>query len=139
MAPPTPEMAAAALPRAPGALLRRARAKTCSAAGVLPVCPTPAAEARSCGWEIWRGLERAQGRGVAAARAAGYAVDDEEKNSGMRCIAAPVFDMNGEVVAGLSVSGPTSRVSVPLTEHLSRPVIEAARELTYAIGGLART
>jgi len=66
-------------------------------------------------------------------------VDDEEKNSGMRCIAAPVFDMNGEVVAGLSVSGPSSRVSVPLTEHLSRPVIEAAWELTYAIGGLART
>ena len=76
---------------------------------------------------------------LAAARSAGYAVDDEEKNSGMRCIAAPVFDMNGEVVAGLSVSGPSSRVSVPLTEHLSRPVIEAARELTYAIGGLART
>jgi len=76
---------------------------------------------------------------LAAARAAGYAVDDEEKNSGMRCIAAPVFDMNGEVVAGLSVSGPSSRVSVPLTEHLSRPVIEAAWELTYAIGGLART
>jgi IclR family acetate operon transcriptional repressor len=53
----------------------------------------------------------------------------------MRCIAAPVFDMNGEAVAGISVSGPTSRVSMAGIDRLSRPVIAAARELTHAIGG----
>lgn len=64
-----------------------------------------------------------------------FAIDNEEKNSGMRCIAAPVFDMNREAVAGISVSGPISRVSTEETERLSRHVIEAAHQLTFAIGG----
>lgn len=68
-------------------------------------------------------------------RARGYAIDDEEKNEGMRCIAAPVFDMNDEAVAGISVSGPTSRVSHSEIEAFSRPVMEAAEALTHAIGG----
>jgi IclR family acetate operon transcriptional repressor len=72
---------------------------------------------------------------LAEVRRQGYAVDDEEKTDGMRCIAAPVFDMNGEAVAGISVSGPTSRVSMAGIDRLSRPVIAAARELTHAIGG----
>lgn len=66
----------------------------------------------------------------------GYSVDDEEKNLGMRCIAAPVFDVNGEAVAGLSVSGPTSRVGAAQIEHLSLAVMEAARDLTLAVGGV---
>ena len=72
---------------------------------------------------------------VRTIRDRGYSVDNEEKNSGMRCIAAPVFDMNKEVVAGISVSGPTSRVSESANERLSRPVIEAALQLSLAIGG----
>lgn len=77
------------------------------------------------------------GADLAEIRRRGYALDDEEKNEGMRCIAAPVFDMNGEAVAGLSVSGPTSRVRREDVERLSRPVIEAAQDLTKAIGGVA--
>ena len=65
----------------------------------------------------------------------GYAMDDEEKNSGMRCIAAPVFDVNGEAVAGISVSGPTSRVGLDDMARIGHPVMEAARDLTRAIGG----
>ncbi len=72
---------------------------------------------------------------LAVIRAQGFSVDDEEKNSGMRCIAAPVFDINREAVAGISVSGPTSRVSKAEIDRLSRPVIEAAYQLTLAIGG----
>lgn len=68
-------------------------------------------------------------------RERGYSVDNEEKNDGMRCIAAPVFDTNQEAVAGISVSGPTSRVSQAAIQRLSRPVIEAAHDLTLAIGG----
>lgn len=72
---------------------------------------------------------------LAAIRLRGFSVDNEEKTTGMRCIAAPVFDMNREAVAGLSVSGPTSRVGATEIERLSRPVMEAARQLTLAIGG----
>ena len=68
-------------------------------------------------------------------RARGFSIDNEEKNEGMRCIAAPVFDVNGEAVAGISVSGPTSRVREDGIEQLSRPVIEAGQALTQAIGG----
>ncbi|MFK7792653.1 MAG: HTH-type transcriptional regulator BhcR [Devosiaceae bacterium] len=72
---------------------------------------------------------------LAKARARGYAIDGEEKNLGLRCIAAPVFDMTHEAVAGLSVSGPTSRVGHDQVDMLSHAVVEAAAELSQAIGG----
>ena len=74
---------------------------------------------------------------LAQVRAQGFALDDEERNPGMRCIAAAVFDVNREAVAGISVSGPTSRISLRQLDGLSRPVIAAAVELTQAIGGAA--
>ncbi|GAA3610110.1 IclR family transcriptional regulator [Flavivirga amylovorans] len=39
----------------------------------------------------------------------GYALDMEELELGLICIAIPVFNKNKEVVAGISVSGPSSR------------------------------
>ena len=72
---------------------------------------------------------------LARVRAAGFAIDGEEKTLGMRCIAAPVFDLNTEAVAGISVSGPTSRVATSDIPRLSAAVIDAARALTLAIGG----
>ena len=68
-------------------------------------------------------------------RSKGYSVDNEEKNIGMRCIAAPVFDFNGEAIAGISVSGPTSRIEPARLEQLIAPVISAAQDLSLAIGG----
>ena len=68
-------------------------------------------------------------------REVGYSVDDEEKNLGMRCIAAPVFDVGDEAVAGISVSGPISRVGEGDVSHLSRAVKDAAQALSLAIGG----
>lgn len=75
--------------------------------------------------------------GLTQVRDQGFALDDEERNPGMRCIAAPVFDVNREAVAGISVSGPTSRISLRQLDSLSRPVMVAAAALTQAIGGAA--
>lgn len=75
-------------------------------------------------------------RELATIRAQGFAIDAEERNDGMRCIAAPVFDHSQSAVAGLSVSGPTSRVSKNKTEELSRAVMQAAEDLSAALGGL---
>lgn len=72
---------------------------------------------------------------LAQTRKRGYAIDGEERNLGMRCIAAPVFDIHGEAVAGISVSGPTSRVGLEQIDGLSKAVVAAAQELTTAIGG----
>ncbi|WP_373634825.1 HTH-type transcriptional regulator BhcR [Yoonia sp. SS1-5] len=68
-------------------------------------------------------------------RSAGFSIDGEEKNLGMRCIAAPVFDVHDEAVAGISVSGPISRVGKDDIERLSQSVMAAARSLSQAIGG----
>lgn len=71
-------------------------------------------------------------------RERGYSIDGEERNLGMRCIAAPVFDMNREAIAGISVSGPTSRVQIDAVARLGDAVIRAANDLTAAIGGEQR-
>jgi IclR family acetate operon transcriptional repressor len=69
-----------------------------------------------------------------AARARGYAVDDEERHEGMRCVAAAVFNAAGEPVAGLSVSGPTSRIGAEDIAARAQPVIRAAADLSRALG-----
>lgn len=69
-------------------------------------------------------------------RQRGYAIDDEEKNIGMRCVAAPVFDIHGEAVAGISVSGPSSRIGPEGTDLFGRAVVDAASELTASLGGV---
>ena len=49
-------------------------------------------------------------RELAAIPDRGWAADREEGNVGVTCVAAPVFDERGRVVAGLSVTGPTAVV-----------------------------
>lgn len=72
---------------------------------------------------------------LAATRERGYAVDAEERDDGMRCIAAPIFDMHGEAVAGLSVSGPSARIPDPAISGLAASVMAAAQAVTAGIGG----
>lgn len=42
-------------------------------------------------------------------RETGYAFDNEERELGVSCIAAPVFGFDDEIIAAISISGPTSR------------------------------
>ena len=72
---------------------------------------------------------------LAKVRKSGFAVDDEERTDGMRCIAAPVFNVHGEPFAGLSVSGPSFRIPMNATPQIGRIVRQAADSLTQAIGG----
>ena len=46
------------------------------------------------------------------ARRQGYAVDDEEYEYGVRCVAAPVFDYRGKIVGAMGISGPAGRMSL---------------------------
>ena len=64
----------------------------------------------------------------------GYAIDDQERNIGMRCIAAPIKNAFGEVIAGISVSGPTSRVASDQIAEFIRSVVNTAREVSKALG-----
>jgi len=71
---------------------------------------------------------------LSQARTRGYAVDADEKTDGMRCIAAPVFDPFGETVAGLSISGPSSRIADADIPRLGATVAAAAHQLSTALG-----
>ncbi len=74
---------------------------------------------------------------LAAIRAQGWAMDDEERTPGMRCIAAPIFNEHREAVAGVSISGPADRVGRDRGPALGAEVRDAADRITRAIGGTA--
>ncbi|MBC9245823.1 IclR family transcriptional regulator [Paracoccus sp. 11-3] len=71
---------------------------------------------------------------ISRTRARGFSFDDEERTRGMRCIAAPVFDLSGQAVAGISVSGPTHRIGHEHIKTLGAVVAAAAAELSQAMG-----
>jgi IclR family acetate operon transcriptional repressor len=72
---------------------------------------------------------------LAAARARGYAIDDEEFAPGLRCVAAAIHDETGRPVAALSLSGPSVRITDARVAELGRLVADQARRITEAIGG----
>ncbi len=67
-------------------------------------------------------------------RAQGYAIDNEEMVPGLRCVAAPVIDHLGNVLAAFSVAGPVSRVTQERVPELARLVCETAREISFRLG-----
>jgi IclR family transcriptional regulator, acetate operon repressor len=74
-------------------------------------------------------------RDLAETRRRGWAVDDEERTLGMRCVAAPIFNEYGEAIAGVSLSGPTVRVTPERAAELGPLVKRAAASITASIGG----
>jgi DNA-binding IclR family transcriptional regulator len=52
----------------------------------------------------------------------GYAIDDEEYDYGVRCIAAPVYNLNGEMVAAMGISGPSNRMSLEIISTMAAKV-----------------
>jgi IclR family acetate operon transcriptional repressor len=75
-------------------------------------------------------------RDLARTRERGFAIDDQERAEGMRCIAAPVFNAYAEPVAGLSVSGPAFRVGLSDAARIGALVRAAADRVTEATGGV---
>jgi IclR family acetate operon transcriptional repressor len=69
-------------------------------------------------------------------RQRGYAVDDEEARMGLRCIAAVIYNDCSEPLAGISVSGMTSRIIDERLPVLGCIVRDIARELTLVLGGV---
>lgn len=74
-------------------------------------------------------------RELATIRAQGWAMDDEERTLGMRCVAAPIFNAFREAVAGISISGPTVRVTAERGAEFGALVRAAADRITRATGG----
>jgi DNA-binding IclR family transcriptional regulator len=72
---------------------------------------------------------------LAAVRARGFAVDDEEYQPDVRCVAAPIFDHRGTVVASIGVSCPADRLPKTRLAHLGATVRGAAARVTKSLGG----
>ena len=67
-------------------------------------------------------------------RARGCAIEDEESELGMRCIAAPLRNDAGDVVAAIGLAGPVSRLSKKALATFSPHVIETAAAISARLG-----
>jgi IclR family acetate operon transcriptional repressor len=67
--------------------------------------------------------------------ARGWSLDDEESYLGMRCVAAAIYNSFGEMIAGVSVSGPVARFGDDTIPEIGPKVKRAADEITRIIGG----
>jgi DNA-binding IclR family transcriptional regulator len=88
------------------------------------VAPTPRAEADPA-------AIRAR---IEEARHLGYAIDDEESEIGMTCVAAPVHGGGGRVVAGIGVAGPRTRLRKRMIPALAARVVATANQISARFG-----
>ncbi len=65
----------------------------------------------------------------------GYAIDDEENEKGVRCVAAPIFNEVGKAIAAISISAPSFRVTKKMMQEvLSKEVMDTALKISHRIG-----
>ena len=70
-------------------------------------------------------------RELAQVRATGVARDDEELELGVRCMAAGIFDDQGKLLAGLSISAPAGRLEEPWLERVRATAGQISSALGY--------
>ncbi len=75
---------------------------------------------------------------LAAVRDRGWASANEELEVGLNAIGAPVYDEHSQVVAALSVSGPTYRLGMERFEEVAKLTTAAADEISHRLGWIAR-
>ena len=76
--------------------------------------------------EILKELERISARG--------YAVDNEEMEEGVRCVAALVFDHRQQVAAAVSISGAAMRITPDRIENFREKVKQCALDISHDLG-----
>jgi len=64
----------------------------------------------------------------------GYAVDDEEFEEGLRCIAVPLLDAQRQPVAAVSVSGPSFRVTAQKLPSIANNLLQCVRGISADMG-----
>jgi IclR family KDG regulon transcriptional repressor len=73
---------------------------------------------------------------LATIRQKGYAIDDEEIEVGLRCIAAPIRDHSGQVTAAISVAAPVQRMTKRSLQAAIPSVVAAADAISRRLGYL---
>jgi IclR family KDG regulon transcriptional repressor len=67
-------------------------------------------------------------------RKQGFAVDDEESEGGLCCVAAPIRNYTGKVVSAISISAPVMRLDSDKIPEVAEKVQECARRISYEMG-----
>jgi IclR family acetate operon transcriptional repressor len=67
-------------------------------------------------------------------RRRGYAVDNEEHEEGVGCVATAVLDHTGRPCAAISVSGPSARILHDNAPALGALLVEHAQQVSAALG-----
>lgn len=67
-------------------------------------------------------------------RRRGYAIDNEESFPGIKCVAAPIQNHQGKVIAAISATVPTPRMTKERMREITKLVIETARSISERIG-----
>jgi IclR family KDG regulon transcriptional repressor len=71
---------------------------------------------------------------LAAVRERGYAVEDEESETGMRSMAAPIRNATGDVVAAVGVAGPIQRLPDDVLASFAPHVTKTAEDISVRLG-----
>lgn len=71
---------------------------------------------------------------LAEVRKLGYALDDEEHIVGILCIAAPIRDYSGRVVAAVSMAGPSARLSRGQLVEMGNLIVTAGKLISTQFG-----
>lgn len=74
-------------------------------------------------------------RHINQVREQGYAVNDQESELGMRGIAAPVKNRQGQAIAAISISGPTTRLSLKALLEIKDDLVACAERITHSLYG----
>jgi DNA-binding IclR family transcriptional regulator len=77
-------------------------------------------------------------KALAAVRQRGCAIEDEESEIGMACVAAPIRDDTGAVVAALGIAGPVTRLSKKTVAGVVPHVIATADQVSARLGYRAK-
>ncbi len=67
-------------------------------------------------------------------RTDGFAVDDEENETGIRSIASPIMDYEGKVIAAIGISSRASRLNYYEINRTKDCVMETAAEISKTLG-----
>lgn len=117
----------------------------CTALGKTLLANTPESEVRA--WAATQKFPALTPRTITSARRLlkelavirirGYAIDDEEREKGVRCLAAPIRNHHGDVVAAISVAGPIDRLPQDLVgSDVAEAVVAAGRAISIDLGAV---
>lgn len=66
-------------------------------------------------------------------REQGYSIDDQEREIGIQCIGAPIRRTNGELIAGISISGSPNEIDFANISSLSEEIMKVSRDISQKV------